>query len=444
MQKPPSAPRAATTRPPSRLPRFGRAGFAAAAALLTVMAVTSPSRADKDNQGDAPAVTEKDVPTPPIAREAPTRPEDTSTKRVSLEMSTYTDTDNVTVFTPSVNASVDNVTQGASISGHYLVDVVSAASVDIVSTASGRWNEVRQAGGLEGTYKPHETGVTVAGAVSSEPDYLSYSVGGEFTQDFNEKNTTLLLGYGYGHDTVGYHFTPFSVFSRIVQTSSISAGLTQVMNRSTVASLALDLGIENGDQSKPYRYIPMFSASEASQVPIGATIDWVTLHRLPERPAEQLPLNRERWSATGRIAHRFDGSTLRLEERLYADSWLMVATSTDARWIFDFGRRLEVWPHVRFHAQNGVNFWQLAYVSGTTTSPTSFTLPEFRTGNRELGPLLTETGGGGVKVFLGKAGNPKSISVALHCDASYTSYLDDLYITSRSSILAALILEGEL
>jgi len=413
----------------------------AVASFLLVLLGPASARADKDNQQDAPAVTPKDVPTPPIAKEVSTRPEDTSTKHVAFEMSSYTDTDNVTVFTPSMNATIENVTQGASISGHYLVDVVSAASADIVSTASGRWNEVRQAGGLEGTYKPHETGFTLAGAMSSEPDYLSLSLGAQITQDFNEKNTTLLLGYGYGHDTVGYHFTPFSVFSRIVQSSTISVGLTQVMDRSTVGSLALDINIENGDQSKPYRYIPLFSPTEAALVPNGASIAWVTENRLPERPAEQLPLNRERISLTGRIAHRLDGSTLRLEERAYADSWLMVASSSDVRWIFDIGRRFQFWPHARFHAQNAVNFWQRAYVS---ESATGFVLPEFRTGNRELGPLLTETGGAGIKAFLGKAGNPRSLSIALHCDASYTTYLDDLYITSRSSVLGALILEGEL
>jgi hypothetical protein len=408
--------------------------------LLAALFATRSAWADKDNQGDPPAVTPKDVPTPPIAKEASSRPEDTSTKRVGLEMSAYTDSDHVTVFTPSMNASIENITQGASIRGHYLVDVVSAASADIVSTASGRWSEVRQAGGLEGTYKLHDTGFTVAGAMSSEPDYLSLSIGAEITQELNEKNMTLLFGYGYGHDTVGYHFTPFSVFSRIVQSSTVSLGVTQVIDRSTVGSLVLDFNDENGDQSKPYRYIPMFSAAEAPQVPNGASISWVSQNRLPERPAEQLPLNRERISLTGRIAHRGDGSTLRLEERIYTDSWMMLASSTDARWIFDFGRRLQLWPHVRFHAQNGVNFWEKAYVA----SDTGFTFPEFRTGNRELGPLLTETAGGGVKVFLGKAGNPKSLSIALHVDGGYTSYLDDLYITSRTSVLGALILEGEL
>ena len=409
--------------------------------LVTVSAFSVPARADKDNQPDTPAVAVQDVPTPPIAKEPSTRPEDTSTKHVALEMSAYSDTDHVAVLTPSVTATVENVTQGASISGHYLVDVVSAASVDIVSTASGRWQEVRQAGGLEGTYKPHETGITLAGAVSSEPDYLSYSLGGQFTQDFNDKNSTLLLGYGFGHDTVGYHFTPFSVFSRIVLASTLSVGLTQVINRSTVGSLSLDLNIESGDQSKPYRYIPMFSPTEAPLVPNGASIDYVTTHRLPERPAEQLPLGRDRYSLSGRLAHRLDGSTIRLDERAYVDSWLMVASSSDVRWIVDMSRRVEVWPHLRFHVQNGVNFWKRAYVS---ESSTGFELPEFRTGNRELGPLASETVGGGIKVFLGKAGNPKSLSIAAHVDGSYTNYLDDLYISSRASVLGAFILDGEL
>ena len=399
------------------------------------------ARADKDNREDAPAVSSPDIPTPPIAREASTRPEDTSTKRVSLEMSSYTDSDNVTVFTPSVTGSIENVTQGASLRGHYLVDVVSAASADIVSTASQRWQEVRQAGGLEATYKPRDTGFTVAGAGSSESDYLSLSFGAQITQDFNEKNTTLLLGYSYGHDTVGYHFTPFSVFSHIVQSSTINAGITQVLDRSTVGSLAFDLNLENGDQSKPYRYIPMFSPAEAPNVPNGASIAFVTDHRLPERPAEQLPLTRQRLSLTGRLSHRFDGSTLRAEERVYGDSWMMFASSTDVRWIFDLARRVQLWPHVRFHAQNAVNFWQRAYVSESTTG---FVLPELRTGNRELGPLVTETGGAGLKFFLGAEGNPKSLSIAVHCDTSYTSYLNDLYVTSRSSVLGALILEGEL
>jgi hypothetical protein len=420
---------------------IGRRASVVGAFVAATHVTSGLARADKDGGAGAPAVAQKEVPTPPLATEAPSRSPAAFTKRVSLEMSAYTDTDNVTVFTPSVSATVENVTEGISVHGHYLVDVVSAASVDIVSTASGRWNEVRQAGGLEGTYKPRDTGITVASAVSDEPDYLAFSAGGQVTHDFNEKNSTLLLGYGYGHDTVGYHGTPFSVFSHTVQSSTISLALTQVVNRSTVASLAVEGAIETGDSSKPYRYIPLFSAAEAARVPNGASVAYVTAARLPERPTEQLPLNRQRYSASGRLAHRFDGSTLRAEERVYVDSWLLLASSTDLRWIFGISRRVQLWPHLRVHAQNEVSFWRRAYVS---ESSSLFVLPALRTGDRELGPLVTETAGGGLKVFLGDAGAVKQLSIAAHLDASYTSYLDDLYITARGSVLGALILEGEL
>jgi len=103
--------------------------------------------------------------------------DDTSTKRAAFEIATYADNDNVTVFTPSIAASIENVLQGASLRGRYIVDVVSAASADVVATASPRWTEVRHAGSLEATYKPHNFGVTIAGSVSSEPDYISFGVG---------------------------------------------------------------------------------------------------------------------------------------------------------------------------------------------------------------------------------------------------------------------------
>ena len=75
-----------------------------------------------------------------------TRLDDTSEKRASLAIATYADSDNVTVFTPSLAASITNVLQGASLRGQYVVDAVSAASADVVSTASPRWTEVRHAG----------------------------------------------------------------------------------------------------------------------------------------------------------------------------------------------------------------------------------------------------------------------------------------------------------
>jgi hypothetical protein len=405
-------------------------------ALVSIVATASPAHAEDDPLPKSKS-NEPQVP----AETGPAKPQDTSTKHVSLEVATYADSDNVTVFTPSVNMSVENVTAGASIRGSYLVDVVSAASVDIVSTASRRWTEARQAGTFEAEYKPRDYGILLGSAVSSEPDYFSYSLGAQMTKDFNEKNTTLIGGFGYGHDTIGRAGTPFSVFSRTLITATFHGGITQVINRSTVGSLVGDLIVENGDQSKPYRYIPMFSPSVAPLVANGASIDWVNAHRLAERPLEQLPLERQRYALTSRLAHRFDASTLRLEERVYWDTWALVASSTDLRWIIDLSRRVSLWPHARFHVQDGVSFWQKAYVSGPAPG---WNLPEYRTGDRELGPLWTATGGGGLRFFLGKNADPRTLSISFTADGMYTSFLDDIYLTSRTGVLGAITVDGEL
>jgi hypothetical protein len=54
-------------------------------------------------------------------------------------------------------ATLKNSLEGCSLHGSYLADIVSAASVDIVSTASPRWTEVRHAGSLSGSEEPLST-----------------------------------------------------------------------------------------------------------------------------------------------------------------------------------------------------------------------------------------------------------------------------------------------
>ena len=393
-----------------------------------------------DPQENPPVVGSGDgaAPRPAQLERAPSGPEDTSQKTAALETAAYTDSDRVTIITPAISGTIENVVDGATLQGSYLVDVVSAASVDIIATASRRWHEVRHAGTLSGQYKPRDLGVGFSASVSTEPDYFSYGAAGHLSYDLDEKNTSIFFGYGYGHDTIGRSGTPFTTFARSLQRGSFLFGLDQVIGPATLGSITLGVIIENGDQSKPYRYIPMFSPVESAQVPAGASVDYVNAHRLFERPLEQLPLARRRFALAGTIAHRFESSTLRASERGYTDNWGLSASTTDARWIFDVADRLRLWPHIRFHAQTPVVFWQRAY---TSTGQPGFSLPEFRTGDRELGPLWAVTGGGGTKVFLGSAAHPRFFAIAFEADVVYTSYLDDLFISSRTGVLGSVTLE---
>jgi len=358
------------------------------------------------------------------------------TAHLSAGYGQYADTDHVFVETPSISGTVSS-TSGWSVSGLYLVDVISAASVDIVSTASQNWKEVRQEGIVQASYKPKTFGVQASGRVSDEPDYLSWSAGGAVTQDLLEKNLTWLLGYAHEHDIAGRTGTPFSVFSNVLDRDALNASLTFVLSPTTIASFVGDAIFENGDQSKPYRYIALFAPD--TYVPRGAPLDVVNSLRVSARPLEQLPLSRQRYALTARLAHRYSRATLRLDERLYVDSWLMTATTTDARYLFDLSRRVELGPHARLHAQTSVDFWQRAYVFGP-----GYQYSALRTGDRELGPLVNVTGGWTVRVGLGTSTSPTSWVLGFDLDATSTQYLDDLYLARRISALGAVTLETDL
>ena len=90
-----------------------------------------------------------------------------------------------------------------------------------------------------------------------------------------------------------------------------------------------------------------------------------------------------------------------------------------------------------------MNFWQRAYVSNSARNG-SWDLPEFRTGDRELGPLRTISGGGGIRAFIGSKADPQAWSLTLQGDVMYTDFLDDLYITNRTAGLGTFTFEAEL
>jgi hypothetical protein len=373
--------------------------------------------------------------TPDALAPAPVSAPSSIDVRATTEFGSYADTDHVFVQTPSLSGTLSNPTAGWSVDARYLVDVVSAASVDIVSTASRRWEEVRQEGSVSAAFKPGAFGASASGIVSSEPDYVSWTAGGAFTQDVLAKNVTWLLAYYHAHDIAGRTGTPFSVFSHAINREAFKAGVTLVLGPSTIAALVGDVVVESGDPSKPYRYIPLFAPGTV--VPLGASIDQVNQLRTSARPLEQLPLSRSRFALTGRLAHRFRRATLRLEERLYADSWLLVASTTDARLLLDVGSRVEVGPHLRLHAQTAVDFWQRAYV----LEP-GFNYPALRTGDRELGPLVNVTTGFTLRIAVGPDRAPDAWTLGFDVNTIGTQFLDDLYVTDRLAAVGSMFLEA--
>lgn len=360
------------------------------------------------------------------------------------EFSGYTDTNAIRVWTPAVEGTVKNPLAGWSATGTYLVDVVSAASVDIVSTASGKWKETRQAATLSGTLKPKDLGVTALGAISSEPDYLSLTAGGNVQYALSNNNVTPTLGYSYGHDTAGRTGTPFSVYSLELRRHAINAGLELVLDPTTLVTIVGDAILEVGHQEKPYRFLPIFDANTpgiADEVPAGASVDRVNALRLPGRIGENDPTTRNRFAVAGRLAQRLKGSTFVISERLYTDDWGLKASSTDLRMLFDASSRVFLWVHLRGHVQSGASFYRRVYMG--TLQNNTLTVPRLRTGDRELSPLASGTFGAGMRWFVGSDSRPDAFSVILQAEVLTTSFFNALFIQDRQAFFSALQLEAK-
>lgn len=360
--------------------------------------------------------------------------------RIGTEISGYHDDMHVDVLTPAVNFSVEHVTDGWNIGAGFLVDVVTAASVDIIATASPRWTEVRWVPTINGGYKIDPVILSANASLSHEPDYISASVGGQIAVELAQKTVTPSVGYEYSHDVNGRVDTPFSTYALPIDRHAVNAGLGLVITKATFGSAAYTMVFEEGDTSKPYRHIPMFRPDVQAVLESGGfegfSIQAVNLYREPERPLEQLPKSRKRFALALSLAHRFTESTLRLSERLYLDDWGLKASTTDARFMYDVLKDLRVWPHLRFHVQGGAGFYRLAYA---IVGPERL-VPAIRTGDRELGPLVGVTLGAGGHVDLGAR---KQWGITLVGDFIYTRFLDHLYVKQRLGGFGALAFEAE-
>ena len=174
----------------------------------------------------------------------------------------------------------------------------------------------------------------------------------------------------------------------------------------------------------------MFAPEVGLQLSRGATPDEVANARTNARPLEQLPLKRDRYALTGKLAWRLGGTTLRLDERGYIDTWEIVASTTDAKLVVDVAPRVAVWPHARFHIQNGASFYKRAYYSQGVDD-----LPALRTSDRELSPLLSGALGGGTRISLGKPGSVDDLLLTFGADGTYTDFLDALLVKDRWAVL---------
>ena len=287
----------------------------------------------------------------------------------ALEVFSYNDTDNTGVVSPGLSVSAVQPTDGWNLGGSVIVNLVTTASTDIVTTASPRFDDRRFGANIGGGYKIGPVKAALSGSLSWESDYLGRTVGANASMDVADKMATPYLGYAFSFDMLGRANTPYSIFHRDIYRHTINAGSSIVFNANTVGVLGFSAIIEDGDTSKPYRHVAMFSQQVVDAgLPRGASPALVAQSRLSIMPFEQLPDTRQRYAVLLRFLHRLEEATIRVSERGYIDSWGQLASSTDVRFLYDAytaegegGQgggfpRVRLTPHARFHIQGPGRF----------------------------------------------------------------------------------------
>ena len=265
------------------------------------------------------------------------------TATVVLRTSGYIDNDHTAISTSTVSARAKPKDEIV-ISGGYVADAVSSASVDVVSAATGRWTELRSElqGGL--AYVDSSTTLSADYVYSHENDWDSHTVALGTARDFFRHNLTLGLAGSYVDNRIGRHDD--MNFAERMRGGAVSLRAVVVATPDDIFQVSYDVGRSLGYQASPYRYA---WANDASGVTIGYP--------------ESVPELRTRHSVTLRWNHHLlEDAALRSHVRGYADDWGVRSITTGTELVVGL-EPFELSTSVRLYAQRHAEFYQDVYAS---------------------------------------------------------------------------------
>lgn len=271
----------------------------------------------------------------------------------ALRSAVYQDSDRTFIQTTAVSAS-STIGDHVLVGGHYLVDVVSSASVDVVTGATGRIDELRHEGAGSLTYRDSERSLSGSYLYSVEHDWSSHSGAFSLSHDFAQHNLTLGLGAIIGINTIG-SVDNDDVHERLVTGSGqLSAIFTASPN--DILGLMYWFSYLDGYQASPYRFV-VYGDLRAVR--------------------ENVPTQRTRQALTARWNHHFvDDLALQTHLRGYVDDWGILSFTAGTELVIGLGS-IDLGLHLRGYAQRRAEFYRGAYA----------VLDRYRTADRELATL---------------------------------------------------------
>lgn len=332
----------------------------------------------------------------------------------------YRDNDHVTVWKPVASVSTD---QGA-LSAHarWSTDFVTAASVDLVTAASPRgYSEQRHESELGAGWTLGEgRRVDVSGTVSREPDFHSDALNLAAVWEWLDRRLVTTAGVGLAQAATGRTGDDNAWRDRTSRDGHLQLSL--VASPNSVVDVVWTLQDLQGYQANLYRYVRLYRPGEAQHL---------------TAVAEQVPDERWRHAMLLRLRQRVGKAWFAQGDyRFYTDTWGMTAHTVSARAIWTLpGGTWTLRGEGRGHSQTGASFYRSQY-------QTVADVPQWRTADKELGPMWTAAGG----LHLEWTGHPtpsQTVRVGLGADVLHMRLLDHPYLRERTALLATVDLSWE-
>ncbi|MCO4812865.1 MAG: DUF3570 domain-containing protein [Gammaproteobacteria bacterium] len=249
--------------------------------------------------------------------------------------------------------------------GNYYVDMISSASIDVVTTASP-YTEERKQWSLGMDYLRGNTTMRVNYTTSEESDFDAETVSFSVSQDMFGDLTTVTLSYALGDDLVRRSDDP--TFERPLDRQIYGVGFTQILTKKLISSLNIETITEEGYLNNPYRSVRYFDAGSAS----GYSFE-------PE-----LYPNTRTSNAVGLRLRYFlpYRAALEGEYRFFTDTWDIEGHTGSLSYIHPW-KDFTFTGKFRYHDQTGAHFYRDLFPGPQATN--------FRGRDKELSALTSYT-----------------------------------------------------
>jgi hypothetical protein len=294
-----------------------------------------------------------------------------------------------------------------SVWGNYYADMISSASIDVVTTASSYTEERNElSAGVD--YLHGKTFMGLSYTNSEESDYSANAARFGISHDFFGDLTTLGISYARGWDEVRRNGD--DTFAEEAKRQSYRVDLSQIVTRSLVLNLNYEAVTDEGYLNNPYRQVRFLDPASARGFSYEPEVypRTRTSSALAIRGMYYLPYR----------------ASARAEFRHYSDTWGIKGWNAELGYVHPLTDRLTLEAKYRFYSQTAADFYADLFPFSQSQN--------FMARDKELATYTNHTIGGGVTYSFNLGwGFLKRGEVSLLVDHMFFDYKDfrDLRVT---------------